>query len=331
MQWSSAPPRTREFLVQRSVNWWRWLTSVPWSLALARIRELPAELPKWWRGVRAMRWTSAPSRTREFLAQRSVNSWRRLSAVRLSVAQRRFRELWIQIADWWRGLGRRWRYSLVAGLLLAAMGIPFAFFTWSGVSDALEARQAYRDLQGELSHMTPVDLIQVEVYQSLEGRFQRAEEASARARSRLAFLKVFSWVPVLGGRIKEAHLLLDMGFYQGRAGRNLANTYRRAIATPLDSLETPEDAQRVARVLTEEEPRLNQIQEDLRRVALLRKQLGATERSSRYGVLVDRYLPAIQAVAYLSPNPPKDTDGRREDSGRGWVRELQGRWPGVLG
>ena len=29
--------------------------------------------------------------------------------------------------------------------------------------------------------------------------------------------------------------------------------------------------------------------------------------------------------------PPKDTDGRREGSGRGWVRELQGRWPGVLG
>ena len=26
--------------------------------------------------------------------------------------------------------------------------------------------------------------------------------------------------------------------------------------------------------------------------------------------------------------PPKDTDGRREDSGRG-VRELQGRWPGL--
>ena len=33
----------------------------------------------------------------------------------------------------------------------------------------------------------------------------------------------------------------------------------------------------------------------------------------------------------LIPNPPKDTDGRREGSGRGWVRELQGRWPGVLG
>ena len=30
----------------------------------------------------------------------------------------------------------------------------------------------------------------------------------------------------------------------------------------------------------------------------------------------------------VSPNPPKDTDGRREDSGRG-VRELPGRWPGI--
>ena len=36
-------------------------------------------------------------------------------------------------------------------------------------------------------------------------------------------------------------------------------------------------------------------------------------------------------VLRFSPNPPKDRDGRREDSGRGWVRELQGRWPGVLG
>ena len=36
-------------------------------------------------------------------------------------------------------------------------------------------------------------------------------------------------------------------------------------------------------------------------------------------------------IPEFNPNPPKDTDGRREDSGRGWVRELQGRWPGLLG
>ena len=33
---------------------------------------------------------------------------------------------------------------------------------------------------------------------------------------------------------------------------------------------------------------------------------------------------AVAHDADLSPNPPKDTDGRREESGRG-VRELQGK------
>ena len=42
-------------------------------------------------------------------------------------------------------------------------------------------------------------------------------------------------------------------------------------------------------------------------------------------------LGVLSAVLDFTPNPPKDTDGRREGSGRGWVRELQGRWPGVLG
>ena len=42
---------------------------------------------------------------------------------------------------------------------------------------------------------------------------------------------------------------------------------------------------------------------------------------------VFRWMPSSRAVA-LSPNPPKDTDERREDRGRG-VRELQGRWPGL--
>ena len=36
----------------------------------------------------------------------------------------------------------------------------------------------------------------------------------------------------------------------------------------------------------------------------------------------------VAQITSLSPNPPKDTDGRREDSGRG-VRELRGRWPGL--
>ena len=54
---------------------------------------------------------------------------------------------------------------------------------------------------------------------------------------------------------------------------------------------------------------------------------GPQEMSSQLQSMADK----LHRNVILNPNPPKDTDGRREDSGRGWVRELQGRWPGVLG
>ena len=45
------------------------------------------------------------------------------------------------------------------------------------------------------------------------------------------------------------------------------------------------------------------------------------------GNSVEKLLGSSTHIAF-SPNPPKDTDGRREDRGRG-VRELQGGWPGL--
>ena len=47
-------------------------------------------------------------------------------------------------------------------------------------------------------------------------------------------------------------------------------------------------------------------------------------RDDLVAMLVEKY----HGLRLLSPNPPKDTDGRREDRGRG-VRELQGGWPGL--
>ena len=43
----------------------------------------------------------------------------------------------------------------------------------------------------------------------------------------------------------------------------------------------------------------------MRRVRELRKKLGNSEEAARYGVLVDRYLPAIQTIAYLSLTSPE--------------------------
>ena len=188
--------------------------------------------------------------------------------------------------------------------MLIAATITLGVLAWSGISAALDAREAYRELQAELAHLTPVDLVQVNVYNSLEGRFKEAEEASEKALSRLAFLKAFQWVPVVGGDIKEAHLLLEIGFYQGRAGRNLAFAYRSAITTPLDDLPPDQAALEVARALEEAAPQLLQVRQDLGRVAELRGRLGSSERSVRYGTLVDRYLPAIRTVAYLSRTNP---------------------------
>ena len=209
-----------------------------------------------------------------------------------------------RLVVWWKGLRRRQRIVVVAGAALASLIIVLGAFTWSGVSAALEAQRAYRELQTEMSHLTPVDLVQVNVYDSLEGRFREAEDASARARSRLGFLRAFKWVPVLGNRIKQVHLLLDMGFYQGRAGRNLAGAYASAIALDLEDLPPDAAATQVSLSLQRAAPKLTQARRDLGRVAELRRSLADIEKGTSFGVLVDRYLPAIQTVAYLSLKSP---------------------------
>ena len=58
--------------------------------------------------------------------------------------------------------------------------------------------------------------------------------------------------------------------------------------------------------------------------------VGGRDSAIQYFGEVDKLTDSTRLIV-LNPNPSKDTDGRREGSGRGWVRELQGRWPGVLG
>ena len=61
----------------------------------------------------------------------------------------------------------------------------------------------------------------------------------------------------------------------------------------------------VARSLEKAAPQLSAVRRDLRRIGELRLQLGATGTGARYGVLVDRDLPSLQAVAYLSQTSPE--------------------------
>ena len=83
------------------------------------------------------------------------------------------------------------------------------------------------------------------------------------------------------------------------------------------------DAKRILRRIDEEEQRL---------VSLYIRGGFTQDNLEAEKQLLDERRAAAQAhLEGLTPNPPKDTDGRREGSGRGWVRELQGRWPGLLG
>ena len=68
-----------------------------------------------------------------------------------------------------------------------------------------------------------------------------------------------------------------------------------------------------------------------RYIAVADDQMLVSEDGETLVVLFDARAGEWPGSGFFTPNPPKDTDGRREDSGRGWVRELQGRWPGVLG
>ena len=283
--------------------WWRTFIKTVQSLLLAfrqwltvRINDMSRILP-------------AGFKTRILVWKKGLPGWPkagaegRISSVLvkwLAIISR----LSTKVVPWWSGLSRVIRFSLVGGAIFVAIAVTLGLFSWSGLSATLEARETYQDLQAELSHLTPVDLVQVDVYQSLEGRFREAEEASARARSRLGFLRAFQWLPVVGSRIKEANVLLDMGYYQGRAGGNLAGAYRAAIAIPLDEMAPDVAADEVTRVLSEASPQLSLVLKDLRRVRELRGQLGATERGVRFGLLVDRYIPALQTVAFLSKNQP---------------------------
>ena len=110
---------------------------------------------------------------------------------------------------------------------------------------------------------------------------------------------------MLGSQIEEVHVLLDIGFYQARAGGNLARAYQGAISADLDEAGPELASTQVSLSLREGIPELEQAWNDLLRVAELRDRLGSSESGTSYRLLLDRYLPAIMTVAYLSRISPE--------------------------
>ena len=233
------------------------------------------------------------------------------------------RRLRSKIVNAWRSWGRRRRVLVISAGLIGILVIVLGALVGTGVSAALDARRAANDLEGELRSLTPLDLIQATAYRSLEDRFREVEASAAKARSRLAFLRAFRWVPFLGGRIKENELLMDMGFLLARAGGNLSEVYRSTLEGPLDQTEPGEASVQVSDSMRRGALQLSQVQADLARVGELRRELDESAGAGRYAALVDRYLPAIQAATHISQSGPDAVGGAYVVG-----RELEGlrRW-----
>lgn len=218
--------------------------------------------------------------------------------------RRGFSWIYRAITRWSNWSPQRKVYSLV-GLSLLALLLVFSFLLRSGIASAFQARDQFKGLETELSHLGPVDLLKVETYRSLSGQFREAEQATGRARSRLRPAGLFTWVPLLGGRIREARTQLEMAYFLSRAGRNLATAYQGALELPLGQLDEEEASKRVTEALEKAAPQLVQVERDLQRARRLLSKSGPTGLDSRYVSLLDKFLPQIQTVAYISRVTPE--------------------------
>ena len=217
---------------------------------------------------------------------------------------------------WTFGTIRLDRWGLKSKLIVAAAATVLSiagagsFFVVTGLTAASQAREDFRVLVDELSAKGLADFGDAETYESLVAHFEAAEHSSARARSRLWFLGLLTWIPVSGERIGQARIQLAIAHLLARAGTGLAATYQDVFTvqvrgeqsrTPLMS---PPTVEQITQTLEQAAPVLEQVERDLEKARQLRGKLGPEGLDSRYAALLDRYLPQLQTFTYISRDRP---------------------------
>ena len=195
-----------------------------------------------------------------------------------------------------------------AALVILALIAVVSFFVATGLASAYQARQQFQELRDELSGQGFADFQNAQTYRSLSQQFKEAESSAGRARSRLGFVGLFTWTPVLGGRIEEAQTQLDLAFYLARAGHGLASSYEEALVSANglspDAAGENVRALRLTDSLENARPVLAQVERDLEQARGLRQGLDGQAEDNQYALLLDKYLPQIQTLAYISSNRP---------------------------
>jgi len=204
------------------------------------------------------------------------------------------------------------KLKLIVAAAAAVLSIAGAgsFFVVTGLTAAFQAREDFRVLADELSAKGLADLGEADTYESLAKHFKVAEHSAARAQSRLWFIGLLTWVPVLGERIGQARIQLDIAHVLARAGSGLASAYQDVFILQDRWEQSPNAvasqtiAEQVTQVLEQAAPVLEQVERDLEKARQLRGKLGPEGLDSRYASLLDRYLSQLQTFTYISRDRP---------------------------
>ena len=207
----------------------------------------------------------------------------------------------------WIGRIPRRRAAVGLAAVTLALIAVFSFFLATGLASAFDARDQFQALQEDLSGGGLGDLREADSYRSLAEQFAEAEGSAGRARSRLRFAGWFTWLPEVGGRIRESRTQLSMAYFLARAGHGLAATYEVALAPTSGQVDGSAQSDRglqVTAALEDAASVLQQVEQDLEKARLLRNELGADGLDSRYATLLDEYFPQIQTLTYISIRQP---------------------------
>ena len=195
---------------------------------------------------------------------------------------------------------RRQVYSGLAAVVSGAL-LVLAFLAVTGVISAFQAKDRFESLQLELSDRGLADFSDPAVYLLLSEKFEDAERAAGRARSRLRFTGLATWLPVVGEDIRRSRTQLSMAYFLARAGHGLASSFYSALSTQVDAADR---AAQITRSLQGAVKTLERVESDLERARELRLELGDKGLDSRYASLLDTYIPQIQTLAYISSRRP---------------------------
>jgi hypothetical protein len=188
--------------------------------------------------------------------------------------------------------------------LLTLVGV-LAFFLWTGVAAALQARDHFDNVEARLRRLSPGDVLDASLYQFLATQFRDAEQSAGLARSRLRFLGLITWLPGIGGRIKDSLTQLEAAYFLARGGHSLATVYERALEPTGWKVNRDLALQSITDALQRAQPLLMQAEGDLAQGRMLLQRRGEGRLDPRYAALIDSYLPQIQAVIYISLVSPQ--------------------------